>query len=326
MINRGFFVKGALLLYRTKIFVVLPLLFFQNTVFGASCLDGYDIVNHDIDLDFNINTPEYPSAISAITKDLNANTFILSDDGNCYAGYEPYTKTGGDVYPLIENSDLCENGYYRANGTCTPFTDGGCPSGRYNSAVMNTTFVASEDGNCYNGFDVYSRKGDDVYPLLDSSSLVLCDAGQYPANGICTPYSVGTCPENMLNTTVNSATWATMTNGVCPSNYVEQSIEIIEYACDTYENHITSDTPACLLMCANGNIFTEVNSCAALCPDHHKFMTDTGLEFPMYATKQITPSLNIQLGKNTCYVNLVPGNKSESIHIKYNEQTYHTVK
>lgn len=294
---------------------------------AASCATGYEVMAHDIDLDFNINT-QLPDAITSSIKALNTNTFTLSDDGNCYSGYEPYTKTGDDVYPLIEDSDLCADGYYRANGNCVAYTSGGCPTGRYNAAVNNASFVASEDGNCYSGFDVYTRADDYIYPMIESSdgASILCPAGQYRANGTCTTYSAGTCPENMVNTTTNSATWATMTNGACPSNYVAETISAIEFACDTYESQITSETPACLLMCSNGNVFTEVNSCAALCQGYHKLKTSTGLEFPVYATKQTTPSINLGIGNSVCYVNLVPGRTTGAIHIKYNETTYHTVK
>lgn len=231
---------------------------FTDTVFGASCSNGYGVMAHNIDLDFNINT-QLPDMITASVKAVNINTFILSDDGNCYAEYEPYTKTGGAVYPLIEDSDLCP-------------------------------------------------------------------AGQYRANGICTTYSAGTCPENMVNTTTNTATWATMTNSVCPSNYTEETINAIEFACDMYDSQITSETPACLLMCTNGNVFTEVNSCAPLCSEYHKLKTSTGLEIPVYASKQTTPSLNFQIGNNRCYINMVPGKKTGAINVEYNDTIYHSVK
>ncbi len=233
---------------------------FAKTVFAASCASDYVIATHNVEFDFNVSTAT-PNLVSSESKSLNANTFILSDDGNCYAGYEPYSRTGNDIYPLVDSS-------------------------------------------------------------------VLCPPGQFPANGTCTAYSAGTCPDGMLNATDSSATsttWATMTNGACPTNYTEQEITAIEFACDSYISRVTSETPACLLMCNNGLIFTEVNSCATLCNEHNKLKTSTGLEFPMYSSKQITPSINIKVGKNVCYVNLVPGSETDAIQIKYDEQIYHTV-
>lgn len=247
------------MVYIVRFLLLVYLVFvFTDTVFGASCSNGYEVMAHDIDFDFNINT-KLPDAVTASTKALNTNTFILSDDGNCYSGFDSYSRTDDYIYPIVESS-------------------------------------------------------------------ILCPEGQYMANGTCTTYSAGTCPENMLNTTTNTATWTTMTNGACPSNYVAETISAIEFACDTYDSQITSETPACLLMCTNGNVFTEVNSCAPLCPEYHKLMTSTGLEIPIYATKQITPSINMIVGNNTCYVNLVPGKKTGAIHVKYNDTTYHTVK
>ena len=304
--------------------IVVSVLVFAKTVFAASCASDYVVATHNMEFDFDVATAT-PKLVNSESKSLNANTFILSDDGNCYSGYEPYTHTGSDIYPLIEDSDLCANGYYRSNGECVAYASGGCPSGRYNSAVVSTTFTASEDGNCYAGYDTYSRSGDDVYPLVDSST-VLCPPGQYMANGVCTAYKAGTCPENMLDTTTNSSTWSPMSGGVCPSGYIEQTIATVESACDTYDNNITDETPACLLMCTNGNIYTELNSCAALCNGQNTLKTSTGLVFPMYATKQITPSLNVKVGNNVCYVNLVTGGQSDSINIKYKDIVYHTVK
>ena len=318
---------GDFLIYHLWCFGVIcfALVLCTSGAFAASCGTGYAVAVHSVDFDFNIETLT-PDAVSNTAKSLNSATFILTDDSNCYAGYEPYSRTGNDIYPLVEDSDLCPDGYYRAGGECVAYTSGGCPSGRYNSAVISTTFIASDDGNCYAGYDSYSRTGNDIYPLVDSS--VLCPPGQFPANGTCTAYSAGTCPDGMLNTTASSATsttWATMTNGACPTNYTEQEITAIEFACDSYVSRVTSETPACLLMCNNGLIFTEVNSCAALCSEHNKLKTSTGLEFPMYSSKQITPSINIKVGKNVCYVNLVPGSESDAIQIKYDEQIYHTV-
>lgn len=241
--------------------VMILVLVFAKTLFAASCGADYVIATHNVEFDFNVSTAT-PNLVSSELKSLNANTFILSDDGNCYAGYEPYSRTGNDIYPLVDSS-------------------------------------------------------------------VLCPPGQFPANGTCTAYSAGTCPDGMLNTAASSATsttWATMTNGACPSGYAEQTISTIESACDTYDNHITAETPACLLMCTNGNIYTELNSCAALCNGQNTLKTSTGLVFPMYATKQITPSLNVKVGNDVCYVNLVTGGQSDSINIKYKDIVYHTVK
>lgn len=295
-----------------------------QAVFAAECASNYTVASHNVDYDFNIETLT-PDVVDTVSMLLSTNTFILSDDGNCYAGYEPYVRPGNDIYPLIETSDLCPDGYYRSNGECVAFTSGGCPSDRYNSAVTNTTFVASEDGSCYTGYDVYSRTGNDIYPLVESST-VLCPSGHYMANGVCTPHNSGTCPDGMLNTTVHSTTWSAMTDGSCPSGYTSETINIIEFACDTYDSHVTPETTACLMMCTDGQVYTQLNSCASLCSAPHRLRTSTDLEFPLYATKQITPSINIQNGGQVCYVNLVPGQKTDSINVKYNDMIYHTVK
>ncbi len=222
-----------------KYFCVLCSVFvFTNTVLAASCATGYDVMAHDIDLDFNINT-KLPDAVTASTKALNTNTFILSDDGNCYSGYEPYAKTGDIIYPLIEDSDLCADGYYRANGNCVAYTSGGCPTGRYNAAVNNASFVASEDGNCYSGFDSYTRTDDYIYPLVDSE--ILCPAGQYMANGTCTSYSVGTCPENHYKYNIDNNTMTEMVDNACPTNYTEYTMDFV---CDVHpEQDLCADIP-----------------------------------------------------------------------------------
>ena len=233
---------------------------YTHNVFSGSCLNGYAVVKHNIDLSFNMDNVEYPSVIETQSKSITNTAFIFPDrDGNCKNGYQEFTVSSDYIYPLVE-------------------------------------------------------------------VIRLCPSGQYLNNGTCTSYSNGRCPEGMKNTTLRASSFAIKTGDTCPSNYIQETISNIEYVCDTYENHIDSNTQACVMMCNTGNVFTELNTCASLCAGRHKLMTSTGLEIPMYSTKQITPSINIKMGENICYVNLLSGISNNAINVSYDGETYHTVK
>ena len=88
------------------------------------------------------------------------------------------------------------------------------------------------------------------------------------------------------------------------------------------------DSPVmCGILCEYGLEYTEVGTCSQLCSgEYNTLRTSTGLAYPMYATKSVTPSLNIRVGDTTCYVNMISGTSHGAINIKHNNKTYHTVK
>lgn len=263
---------------------------------------------------------------------LGSTTFIVSEDGFCPSGYDVYSRTDDYLYPILPASELCAPLQHPATGVCTPYAQGGCPVDRFDTAVNNATFIMTEDGFCPSGYEEYTVYQDYMYPLPDNS--ILCGEGTYAKSGVCTPFPQGTCPNGFLNQTSYTTVWALPldSQGKCPSGYEKFEYPTEEiFACDTYTPHVTSDTQSCLLMCDNSQIYTEVGTCGELCKLGFTTLRTrkedgTTYVFPLYSTKQVSPSINVELGKGVCYVNLAPGNGTGAINVSDDAgNEYHTV-
>ena len=186
-----------------------------------------------------------------------------------------------------------------------------------------STFMAVENGLCRESAYDLIEIPDDLVPIyngfLMGSAVTLCDNGYRVNNGSCTSYTAGDCPTGYKDLALNENTMTTLSNGVCASGYRTYTLN---QQCDA-----NTDDAICGILCSDGLNYTDVGTCAELCSMEHKTLrTSTGLIYPMYAVKQITPSINIEYGGTTCYVNLVPGAVTDALHIRYDNQTYHAVK
>jgi len=84
-------------------------------------------------------------------------------------------------------------------------------------SIANTTFIASEDGYCPNGYVQYTRNDNYVYPIMEEAAL--CAGHSYPANGKCTEYGTGQCSGDRYNSAINDTTFIPSEDGYCPNNY-----------------------------------------------------------------------------------------------------------
>ena len=65
-------------------------------------------------------------------------------------------------------------------------------------------------------------------------------------------------------------------------------------------------------------------ACPDLCSFGSQFKTNTGLSFPLFATKVTSVAINVKSGNVTCYVPLETGSGgSGSLNLSYNGNTYH---
>ena len=225
----------------TKVFLcgILSLgLTYSDSFAAASCLSGYKVASHGSN----------PIANTSL---------IASEDGYCPSGYTNYVRTDSYLYPLMEDSILCAPGQYRANGTCRSYSQGSCPSGRYDSAIVSSTFIASEDGYCPTNYSNYTRSDDYVYPLVTTNNL--CPDGQYRANGTCTSYAQSTCPSGYYSYSLNSATIAAQDNNACPANYTTYTAMS---NCDVSNDSTCADIATVInINWLNGGETVTTNSC-----------------------------------------------------------------
>ena len=294
---------------------VFGALFCTGGAYSSTCPTGYTTLDTEKHIDTTYNT-------------FSEATFMAPENGGCRAGGYSIMEIPDDVIPIYNGFEagnpvtLCEDGYLPNNGTCVAYTQGSCQNNYEDLALNSASFVAETNGMCAFGGYTVIEVPDDIVPIYNGfvtgAEVTLCSNGYLSNNGSCVTYSAGDCPTDYVDLALNADTMTTLSNGVCPTNYSKYTIN---QQCDA-----NTDDAVCAILCANGLNYTDIGTCAEFCPGpHHTLKTSTGLAIPIYATKQITPSINIQLGENVCYVNMVPGRASNAINVQYDNQIYHTV-
>ena len=80
------------------------------------------------------------------------------------------------------------------------------------------------------------------------------------------------------------------------------------------------------MLCDAGVPYTGVGTCAAYCTHGATVLrTSTGLRIPLYDARQTTPALNVELGADVCYGNLVPGQSPGAINMRGADGSYYLV-
>lgn len=161
------------------------------------------------------------------------------------------------------------------------------------------------------------------YRLQEVPDEIMPANGHTDGDGIAlaeTTYTQGDCPDGYVDLAVDDGSFFKInTNGTCTNGY--------RYTTEQCKDKMPNTPVMCGILCDTGLEYTEVGTCAELCNvEHNTLKTSTGLAYPIYATKSVTPSINLRIGESVCYVNLISGTESNSINIKYNNQLYHAVK
>ena len=240
-------------------------------------------------------------------------TIIAPMDGMCSGGYRlqdvPDVIRSSNGYSKSTEIPICD-GYWTGT-TCNPDTSPDCLSGQH-GIFYDHVVMAPMDGGCDAG-----------YRLLDMNDGFVLTNGFVTVTEIplgTVSYSQGDCPDGYFDLSVSdSSFFAVNTSGACSGGY--------QYITEQCKQAMPDSPVTCGILCEYGLEYTAVGTCSQLCSGAHSTLrTSTGLVYPMYATKSVTPSLNIRVGDTACYVNLIPGAESNAINIKHNNKTYHAVK
>lgn len=292
-----------------KIFIMFGAFMIINDSFAEICSDGFEEITY-----------------------ISNSIFMPVNDG-----YDSLCKNSGysvreipsDIYPVFPGElvgdpiSLCTNGQM-IDGECVAYETGICNTD-YVKMFVDSQFMPLNygyDSLCQSsGFSVRQIPSD-LYPVYSASlvgdPVTLCTNG-YMSNGTCVEYVAGECPANYVDLALNDNIFTRLTNGVCASGYRSYTTSPL---CD--EN--TTDS-MCAILCSDNLLYTDIGTCASICSGEYTTLrTSTGLIYPMYSEKQITPSINIGMGENVCYVNLLPGQSDGAINIQYDNKIYHTVK
>ena len=219
---------------------------------------------------------------------------------------------------------LCAKGYSINGTSCRTYAQGSCASGNVMIDMPRTSLKSTtKNGTCANdlvakslpnGFEVLNSY------LINGFSPKICTNGYTTNRSSCTTYGSTNCPTNYRNMGLDTSTFGVQSSGACPSD--AYSLNSSLDGCRTDVNGST-----CIDFCGGSGTLTGVGTCASACSAGATTLrTSTGLILPMWSTKQITPSLNVQIGNSICYVNLVPGSTDESsLVLDVDGTTYHTL-
>lgn len=262
----------------------------------------------------------------------------------CMNTYSKY-QMPSELYPIYNGvlvkfgPTLCKANTQSSNGVCVQKRKSICPDGFYRTVVGQNTFssLSVSDQQCMNAYTEYEAP--DYIELIYNGILVnfgpqLCGVGKFLSNGTCVARAKGDCPTNfydvtgdMYNTTKTEEGETVVTkinvllptnqDGTCSSGY---STYGLSWNCVEGIN-----TPLCAVLCDTGLLYTGVGTCAVPCDGGvTRLHTSTGLSLPVYATRQVTPSLRILTpGGDMCYVNALPGESAGTLNIQQNGQIYH---
>lgn len=135
----------------------------------------------------------------------------------------------------------------------------------------------------------------------------------------CVPLMRGGCPANFHVAGVDETTIIPYQNNACAAGYAPHWLT-------TNCADSASGTGLCAVLCGAGLRYTGVGTCANTCNAGVSMLkTSTGLGWTLYSAAQTTPAINIRVGEDVCYVNLVPGVSSGTINVKLNDKSYHVV-
>lgn len=253
-------------------------------------------------------SPGYTAIINSL-----GDTIVAPMSGMCEGGYRlqdvPEELKSANGYSKDVKIPLCDG--YWSETTCMSHSSSDCLSGQH-GIFYDHVVMAPMVGKCEAGYQL--RTMNDALVLTNG----FVTAAEIPLGTVS--YTKGDCPDGYFDLAVNDDSFFKVnTSGACSAGY--------KYMTEQCKSEMPDSPMICGILCAPGLEYTDVGTCSELCGGTHKSLrTSTGLIYPMYSTKSVTPSLNIKVGDTVCHVNLINGVASESINIKYNNKTYHAVK
>ena len=259
---------------------------------------------------------------------INATTFITTFGGDCMSDENSGLIGAPIYYPIaypLNDTLHCGVGQHYTTSGCVTNTHEPCKSG-YSDSGTNTgnMFIASIGGECPDGYNSISTRAELSYAI--ETATTKCGFGYHPtANGCVANDSTG-CPAGYVGAYMEAFDRYNA-NSECETGFelYDPNAEM----CHTYLGGDTADV--CTPLCEYGYDHTGADTCAHKCTATNmstirvKTASGTPYIWQLWADKTTTPSINIRVGDNTCYMNLVPENQSGTINIKYGNNAYHGV-
>lgn len=232
---------------------------------------------------------------------------VVASGGECYAGYEPYTGNLGNFrFITTPNNIVCPAGQHMSGGACVADTVGNCANGFHDADIGVASAVQSIGGECYSGYQAQQTNRNVAYLIVSPNPT--CGSGYYPTPNGCVAHATADCPNNYYAVGPTGAFVRADGEGACATNYAP-----------------FNDTDICLRFMGD-NISEFCTPQLACGGGATTIRTSTGVNLPIYGESVTTPSVYIGFNDGTvCHTNLVPGAGTNTINLKYNNETYHGV-
>ncbi len=235
---------------------------------------------------------------------------------------------------------MCGYGYYRLNNKCYKKTDAVaselCPENFHKTGTDTASYMSlfASENICLGTYGVYEYS-DLLYPLYNGI-LVSVGAPLHTASDMRgTPCSVNSGHYYKIATATEDA-FTHPDIGACPTASGKFVVNTDCKDINTNDSNVLGKNPVCGVLCSSG-VYTNSGVCSdGYCEQNNKkkrlfFKKENGTySIPLYSTPTTTPSINIRLTGDdgvgrTCYMNLIPTVRDNTIRIQYNDKTYHGI-
>lgn len=274
-------------------------------------------------------------------------TNIVGYNGTCPTGYVPapgsvydnsgqnpgvFANTVPDVLDAlcfasseIPDGTICGDLY--GDGVIQCMT---CADGFGSPLFTHSDGTRSQPTDCYaiSNPGYYIQTNMDTYEVYESE----CVPGDYCPGGIDVRYDMAT--NSFFGGNISCATLGdeyTMSDaGATSENMCYKKCSASEILPEIENGTVVSDSNAfypnaCGYSIKCNNEYGLINNaCYAICNSGISHMrTSAGNSFTLFAERVTSPSLNISYNNTVCYLPLVSGRASNTIHVKYGDTIYH---
>ena len=235
---------------------------------------------------------------------------------------------------------MCGYGYYRLNNKCYKKTDeeavGLCPENFHQTGTHGASYMSLfvQDNVCLGTYGVYEYS-DYLHPLYNGILVSVGAPLQTASDMRGTPCSVNSSEYYQIAVATEDA-FTHPDVGACTTTSAKFVVTADCKDIDTSDSGMLQQNPTCGVLCDSG-VYTNSGVCAdSYCEIGGKrkrvyYKKDNITNsIPLYSNPTTTPSLNVAIPSDgesgqTCYMNLIPSVLSDTIHIKYNNTTYHGI-
>lgn len=235
---------------------------------------------------------------------------------------------------------MCGYGYYRLNNKCYKNTDkdaiGLCPENFHKSGTDSASYMSLfvQDNVCLGTYSTYEYPGS-LHPLYNGILVSVGAPLQTAADMRGTPCSVNSSNYYQIAVATEDA-FAHPDVGACSNTSAKFVVTADCKDINTSDSNMLKQNPTCGVLCDSG-VYTNSGVCADNYCDvdskrkrlYYK-RDNTVHSIPLYSTPTTTPSINIRLsGDNgvgqTCYMNLIPSVRANTVRIKQDNTTYYGI-